>query len=140
MHIMTKFIVNSRTDSLKTDLQQGHDICNKSCTALVSNINTVIPCGSVKTAIIMDCISNFNLDIDSQKVYEQPIKDYFSTFVLDQVDFYFNKGSYLAAVGREDENDLLTKYVDLFDEVKKTTYDQYWVVDFMWNFKGNQLA
>lgn len=130
------FVAFDRSETL--DVQQGHAVCNNSCgsTAFVSNINTVIPHGSVKTAIIMDCISNFNLDVDSQKIYEQPIKDYFSSFVLDQGDFYSNKGSYLAAVGREDEKDLLTKYVDLFNEVKKTTYDQYRAVDFMWNFKG----
>ena len=128
------FVAFDRSETF--DVQQGHAVCNKSCgsAAFVSKINTVIPQGSVKTAIIMDCISNFNLDVNSQKIYEQPIKDYFSSFVQDQGDFYSNKGSYLAVVGREDEKDLLTKYVDLF--VKKTTYDQYRVVNFMWNFKG----
>ena len=90
--------------------------------------------GSVKVAIIMDCISNFNLDKNGQKVYEQPVKDYFNTFVEDQGLIYENKGDYLAVVGREDEKDILNKYVDLFDEVK--TYSQYRAVDFMWNFKG----
>lgn len=130
------FVAFDRSETF--DVQQGHAVCNKSCgsTAFVSDINAVIPHGSVKTAIIMDCISNFNLDANSQKIYEKPIKDYFSTFFLDQGDLYLNKGSYLAAVGREDEKDLLTKYVDQFNEVKKTTYDQYRVFDFMWNFKG----
>jgi len=130
------FVAFDRSETF--DVQQGHAVCNKSCgsTAFVSNINTVIPHGSVKIAVIMDCISNFNLDADSQRIYEQPIKDYFSDFFLDQGDFYFNKGSYLAAVGREDEKNILTKYANLFDEVSDTTYDQYRVVDFMWNFKG----
>lgn len=130
------FVAFDRSETF--DVQRGNAVCNKSCgsTAFVSNINTVIPHGSVKIAIIMDCISNFNLDPESQKIYEQPIKDYFSNFVFDQGDFYFNKGNYLVAVGREDEKEILTKYVDLFREVKKTTYDQYQAVDFMWNFKG----
>ena len=130
------FVAFDRSETY--DVQQGHAVCNKSCgsIAFVSTINTVIQQGSVKTSIIIDCISNFNRGTDSQKMYEQPIKDHFSSFVDDQGDLYLNKGNYLAAVGREDEKDLLTKYIDLFDEVKKTTYDQYRAVDFMWNFKG----
>jgi len=130
------FVAFDRSETF--DVQQGHAVCSKSCgsTAFVNNINTVILHGSVKIAVIMDCISNFNLDANSQRIYKQPIKDYFSDFFLDQGDFYFNKGSYLAAVGREDEKNILTQYANLFDEVKRTTYDQYRVVDFMWNFKG----
>lgn len=129
------FVAFDRSETF--DVQQGHAVCNKSCgsKAFVADMNTVIQRDSVKIAIIMDCISNFNQDANSQ-IYQQPIKDYFSTFVEEQGLIYNNKGNYLAAVGREDEKEILTKYVELFDEVKKTTYDQYSVKDFMWNFMG----
>ena len=130
------FVAFDRSETF--DVQQGNAVCNKSCgsEAFVADINTVIQQGSIKIAIIMDCISNFNLNENSQKVYEQPIKDYFNDFVGDQGLIYQNKGNYLAAVGREDEQQILAKYVEMFDEVKKTTFDQYNVVNFMWNFMG----
>ncbi|KAL9979690.1 hypothetical protein ACROYT_G017390 [Oculina patagonica] len=129
------FVAFDRSETF--DVQQGHAVCNKSCgsKAFVADFNTVIQRGSVKIAIIMDCISNFNAD-DNSQIYQQPIKDYFSSFVEDQGLIYTNKGNYLAVVGREDEKEMLTKYVELFEEVKKTTYDQYSVQDFMWNFMG----
>jgi len=130
------FVAFDRSETF--DVQQGHAVCNKSCgsKAFINDINVLIGSGSVKIAIIMDCISNFNLDSESQKIYPQPIKDYFNEFYTWQGSLYQNKGNYLAAVGREDEKDIVTKYVELFDDVTKTTYDQYRVVDFTWNFKG----
>ena len=47
---------------------------------------------------------------------------------------YENKGNYLAVIGREDEQDAMSNYVKMFEEVK--TYSQYVPVEFMWNFKG----
>jgi len=130
------FVAFDRSETF--DVQQGHAVCNKSCgsKAFINDINVLIGSGSVKIAIIMDCISNFNLDTETQKIYPQPIKDYFNEFYTWQGNLYQNKGNYLAAVGREDEKDIVTKYVELFEDVKKTTYDQYRVVDFTWNFKG----
>lgn len=130
------FVAFDRSETF--DVQQGHAVCNKSCgsKAFVNDINAVIGSGSVKVAIIMDCISNFNLDSNTQKIYPQPIKDYFAEFYQLQGFIYDNKGNYLATVGREDEKDIVAKYVELFEDQKKTSYDQYHAVDFTWNFKG----
>lgn len=130
------FVAFDRSETF--DVQQGHAVCNKSCgsQAFARDINTVVQHGSVKIAIIMDCISNYNPDADAQKVYEQPIKDYFSSFFEDQGLIYGNMGNYLAVVGREDEKEILIKYKELFNQVRETTYSQYEAADFMWNFKG----
>ena len=128
------FVAFDRSETF--NVGSGNAVCNKSCgsKAFVSDINSVIGSGSVKIAIIMDCISNFNSNSESQKLYPQPIKDYFSQFVNLQGLIYSNKGSYLAAVGREDEKDIKAKYVEYFNNL--ATYDQYRIEDFTWNFKG----
>lgn len=131
------FVAFDRSETF--DVQQGHGVCNKSCgsRAFINDLSVLIGSGSVKVAIIMDCISNFNNEDNSQKIYEQPIKDYFSHFyTVVQGLIYSNKGSYVAAVGREDEKLIVDKFVELFDDVKKSTYDQYRAVDFTWNFMG----
>ena len=128
------FVAFDRSETF--DVQQGHAVCNQSCgsKAFINDINGLIGSGSVKIAIIMDCISNFNDNSDSQKIYTQPIKDYFNQFYRMQGLIYSNKGNYLAAVGREDEKDIVDKYVEMFEDGR--TYDQYQVADFTWNFKG----
>ncbi|XP_027054846.1 uncharacterized protein LOC113681912 [Pocillopora damicornis] len=128
------FVAFDRSETF--NVQQGNAVCNKSCgsKAFVDGISKVLQGGTVKIAIIMDCISNFNLQKDSQREYRQPVKDYFNTFVETQGLIYENKGNYLAVIGREDEQDAMSNYVKMFEEVK--TYSQYVPVEFMWNFKG----
>ena len=128
------FVAFDRSETF--NVQQGNAVCNKSCgsKAFIDGISKVLQGGTVKIAIIMDCISNFNLQKDSQKEYRQPVKDYFSTFVEMQGLIYENKGNYLAVIGREDEQDAMSNYVKMFEEIK--TYSQYVPVEFMWNFKG----
>ena len=94
--------------------------------------------GQIQLVFVLKCILNFDRSDDSQS-YNAAFKTYFKEIYERQGFIYSNQGNFLAAVGRNDEADLLTRFKAEFNKQAPAINDEYVVNKFQYNFTGSSI-
>ena len=114
--------------------------CHTSCGAemFIKSLPQFIGSGQIQLVFVMKCILNFDYREHSQ-IYNSAFKTYFPTIYGDHGLLYQNRGNFIAAVGRKDEESLVKKFEDTFTKQAKPINDEYLTYKFVYNFAGTSI-
>lgn len=123
-----------------TEIDDHGLYCPSSCGTemFIKSLPQFIGNGQIQLVFVMKCILNFDNRPQSQ-IYNSAFQNYFHTIFHNSGLLYSNRGNFIAAVGRKDEESLVKKFEDTFNKQAKPVNDEYVIQKFVYNFTGSSI-